>query len=428
MEGIMKFRNTKSVLVLVILSIFLPLTLGYAQKEFKLKKGATGKICLSCHDGLQEKMKKRFVHTPLADGDCTGCHNPHTSYYDMLMAAPADSICYTCHDSVVPEDAKSVHQVVAEDKCVACHDPHAADNASNLLKNGSELCYECHQTLAVKIKENKYGHPPVQKDCLGCHNAHASSKNTSLLDDGAPVLCLKCHATDKPTFKKLHMDYPVQKADCTSCHDPHGSNTAAMLYDNVHEPVAKRNCNRCHVKPTSSEPFALNAAGYETCLACHYEMMTEVLNKSQIHWPVVDKKGCMNCHSPHASPEKKLMRQPMLEVCGSCHADTVSRQERAATKHPPIAEGSCGECHLPHSSDNQFILKEESVVELCADCHEWQTHTTHPIGEEFVDPRNKNLTLQCASCHRTHGTEHKHFIYFQTTNELCVQCHVRFRR
>lgn len=425
----MKLREIKSVWLLVAFFVLLPLQSQGAQEEqYKLKEGAAGKVCLGCHEGLKEKMEKPFVHTPLADGDCVGCHNPHTSAYAMLMSAPADKICYSCHESVVSENAKSVHEVVAEGECISCHDPHASDNEMNLLKKGSELCYECHDELAERIQQNKYSHPPVREDCLGCHAAHASDKNEKLLESSAPELCLKCHATDKPTFKKLHMDYPVQKADCTSCHDPHGSNKAAMLYDNVHDPVAKRKCERCHVKPTSSQPFDLNAEGSETCLACHYEMMTETLNKTQLHWPVIDKKGCINCHSPHASVEKKLLKGPMLELCGSCHADTIARQERAVTKHAPIAEGKCGECHMPHSSDNQFILKRDSAVDLCADCHEWQTHTTHPIGEDFVDPRNKNITLQCASCHRTHGTEHKKFLYFSTTNELCVQCHVRFRR
>ena len=201
-----------------------------------------------------------------------------------------------------------------------------------------------------------------------------------------------------------------------------------MLYDNVHEPVAKRNCEMCHANPTSSQPFALKAPGSETCMACHYEMVTDVLNQNHVHWPLVDKKGCINCHTPHASPEKKLLRQPMLALCGNCHADTVARQERATTKHPPIAEGDCGACHMPHGSDNQFILKEESVIDICADCHEWQTHSTHPIGPDYTDPRNKNVTVQCLSCHRTHGNENKHFIYFSTANELCIQCHVGFRR
>jgi predicted CXXCH cytochrome family protein len=407
---------------------FLPLSIGYAQGKYKLKEGAAGKICLSCHEGLQEKMQKPFVHTPLADGDCVGCHNPHTSTYEMLMAAPADTICYTCHDSVVPDEPASVHQVVADGECISCHDPHAADNELNLLKKGSELCYECHDGIAEKLKDIKYEHPPVREDCLGCHQAHASGENDSLLMDNSPALCLNCHDTDKSTFKSLHREYPVERGDCTSCHDPHGSNQAAMLFDNLHDPVAKRNCERCHNEPNSSAPFGLKAEGYETCMACHYDMITDVLNRSQIHWPIVDEKGCINCHSPHASQEPKLMREPMLEVCSKCHADTIARQKRAVTEHPPIAEGNCGECHQPHSSDNQFILTEDSLIELCADCHEWQAHTTHPIGEEYIDPRNQNISIQCASCHRTHGTEYKMFLYFPTTNELCVQCHVRFRR
>jgi predicted CXXCH cytochrome family protein len=118
----------------------------------------------------------------------------------------------------------------------------------------------------------------------------------------------------------------------------------------------------------------------------------------------------------------------MLIVCGECHSDTIARQERSPTEHPPIAEGECGECHSPHSSDNLFLLNESSELDLCDNCHEWQTHSTHPIGEKITDPRNENLTLQCASCHRTHGTEFRHFTYFETINDACTQCHSEYRR
>ena len=423
----MKLPISKFTILLIAISLFLPLT-THGQEEFKLKEGASGKICLGCHDRLQEIMEKPFVHTPLTDGNCIGCHNPHTSEFSRFISAPADRICYTCHDNVISAEAESVHQVVAEGKCISCHDPHAADYEANLLREGSKLCFECHQELETKIKTSKFSHSPVKENCVACHNPHASEDNSMLLEDKAPDLCLGCHATDSSTFKSLHRDYPVQKADCTSCHDPHGSNQAALLYDVVHPPVAKRNCERCHVPASSTPPFALKAGGHDTCRACHYELISDMLNESLIHWPVVDAKGCMNCHNPHASPQEKLMREPMLEICGKCHSDTLERQKRSATEHPPIAEGRCGECHAAHSSDNKFILKKDSLIDICADCHEWQTHTTHPIGEEYVDPRNPNLTLQCSSCHRTHGTEHNHFLYFAQTNELCVQCHVRYRR
>ena len=95
---------------------------------------------------------------------------------------------------------------------------------------------------------------------------------------------------------------------------------------------------------------------------------------------------------------------------------------------PGIADGECSECHSPHSSENLFILSEASFMDLCGACHEWQTHTTHPIGAEVIDPRNGNISVDCSSCHRVHGTEYKHFIYTENKDDLCTQCHADYRR
>jgi predicted CXXCH cytochrome family protein len=298
----------------------------------------------------------------------------------------------------------------------------------NLVRAGGELCFECHAALGEKIKKNQFQHEPVTKNCLKCHDPHVSAQSPRLLKSAEPKLCLGCHKTDKPSFSRAHRNYPVTKGRCSSCHDPHGSNTARILFDNVHEPVADGKCHECHEKATSSPPFALKDSGFELCEGCHYEEVADIFNKSRLHWPIADKSGCLNCHAPHASPEDALMAEPMLGVCGRCHADTVARQERSQTKHPPIAEGECSECHSPHSSDNLFLLNEASELDLCAACHEWQMHSTHPIGEKHVDPRNQNVSLKCSSCHRTHGTEYEHFIYFDTTNEMCIQCHAEYRK
>jgi predicted CXXCH cytochrome family protein len=55
-------------------------------------------------------------------------------------------------------------------------------------------------------------------------------------------------------------------------------------------------------------------------------------------------------------------------------------------------------------------------------------HSSHPLGPKFTDPRNPNRTLDCLSCHRAHGTEHKHLLPTAKSTELCVQCHERFKR
>ena len=401
---------------------------AYAAGEFKLRPGARGKLCIGCHDGFAEVLKRPFVHTPIAKGDCTGCHSPHTSNHERLLSAETGEMCQDCHADLVPEETQSAHQVFVEGKCMSCHDPHASDHEMNLVRAGSELCFECHEAMGEKIKGNQFQHEPVTKNCLKCHDPHASAQSPRLLKHAEPRLCLGCHKTDKPSFSRAHRNYPVTKGRCSSCHDPHGSNTARILFDNVHEPVADGKCHECHEKADSSPPFALKDSGFELCEGCHYEEVADIFNKSRLHWPIADKKGCLNCHAPHASPEDALMAEPMLGVCGRCHADTVARQERSQTKHPPIAEGECAECHSPHSSDNLFLLNEASEIDLCATCHEWQAHATHPIGEKFVDPRNQNVSVKCSSCHRTHGTEYEHFIYFETTNEMCIQCHAEYRK
>jgi len=67
-------------------------------------------------------------------------------------------------------------------------------------------------------------------------------------------------------------------------------------------------------------------------------------------------------------------------------------------------------------------------VELCGRCHDWQKHASHPMGDKTRDPRNTNLVVVCTSCHRAHGTEHKHMLPFATPTALCTNCHDKFKR
>lgn len=397
-------------------------------RDLKLKKGARAKLCVECHDEFAAKLKRSHLHTPLSEGDCTGCHDPHTSNNAMLLAAESGALCYECHDEMDASSARSVHEVFAEGKCAECHDPHASDNENNLLRTGSALCFECHKEMGEKIASNEYAHDPVEEDCLECHSPHYSEKDRKLLVDAQPGLCLECHEVDDASFKKRHKNYPVETGRCSLCHDPHGSSTEALLFDNVHDPVAGGECDECHMKATSKTPLALKDSGYEICEGCHYEDIADMLIKPRVHWALLGKDGCVNCHAPHGSANEGLLKDSMISVCATCHADTIARQARAKTKHEPIAEGECIECHSPHGSENLFILNESSPVEVCGACHDWEAHSTHPIGEKVIDPRNPNVTVSCLSCHRSHGTEYKHFIYFQNKDDLCVQCHTDYRR
>ena len=410
-----------------LLLLLAPVAAG-AAPNYKLKSGPISKICIECHDEFNEVLTRRVLHTPVAEGKCAGCHSPHASDYAKMLSAPRGEICQDCHHDLTPETVVSVHPPFAERKCDSCHDPHGTDNRMILFRAGSALCFECHEDLGKKVQSNRFAHKPVTESCLKCHEPHTSSTSTSLLKKPQPALCLECHKTGGAAFRQKHNNYPVEKGRCTSCHNPHGSDTASILYDNIHPPVAEKKCSECHAKPGAASPFALKDRGFEICQGCHYDTVNDAFNNAHMHWPLLDERGCINCHTPHASPDDSLLKGSLIEVCGSCHADTVARQSRSQTKHDPVAEGDCVACHSPHGSDNLFLANEATTPELCGLCHEWQAHSSHPIGEKFVDPRNPNLTVDCLSCHRSHGTEYEHFLYFETINQMCVQCHAELRR
>lgn len=398
------------------------------QNPYRLKEPDQKKLCLSCHTDFEPKLKQRFVHTPVRTGSCSGCHAPHVSSHGKLLFDDVRQICAACHGAMIPAGAKSVHQVVADGQCDKCHDPHASEHNANLRAPGSELCFSCHAQVGETVTKAKFRHSPVQQGCETCHAPHASEGSLRLLKNDVPALCLKCHKPDSQAFQARHMNYPVATGSCTSCHDPHGSDQPGLLQNNVHAPLSSGTCTQCHEGPGSSTPFATKRAGFELCQACHGEMVRTTMAQRRLHWPVADDKGCANCHNPHASKHDKLLKSSTAQLCGDCHADTMKRIASTSVKHVPVDSGSCEACHSAHGSDGAYLLNRASVIETCSTCHDYSTHSAHPIGEKAIDPRNKNLRVDCLSCHKGHGTQFKWMLLSATNLELCTQCHTKFER
>jgi predicted CXXCH cytochrome family protein len=229
------------------------------------------------------------------------------------------------------------------------------------------------------------------------------------------------------------MNYPVANADCISCHNPHGSNNRGIVFDVAHAGVTQRKCTECHQKSPS---LKTKRQATDLCKECHKTTVDQTLNKNRVHWPVLDKVGCLNCHGPHATKEQNLLQDSERNVCGKCHGDTVELQKWSISNPDnkelcePVKKGSCTSCHSPHAADEILLMPQESIsIDLCGRCHEWETHSSHPIGEKVVDQRNKNLTISCLSCHKACGTKNTpDMLTFDTTYELCIQCHVERKR
>jgi predicted CXXCH cytochrome family protein len=415
------------VLLLALAAPALALPAAPKQQTYKLKPGAEGKLCLDCHPQLEDVLKKAFVHTPVKSRNCAGCHNPHASKHGKLLSAEGGAVCTACHPNVVPAEAKSTHKPVSDGTCSKCHDPHASGFKANLVRGANDLCAGCHEKVAGAAAKAKFPHKPVVDSCVACHDPLGSAKGGKILKADVPALCVGCHKTDRQVFAKQHGNYPVAKADCTSCHDAHGSSQRGMLKDTVHPPVAKQGCAQCHNPAGSPDALATKSSGAQLCRGCHAQKLTAFNDRSRVHRPVADG-DCLACHGPHASKEKGLLKASTLTVCGSCHADTVKRQALSVTPHEPIRDGKCTACHDPHSSDAALAFVKAEVVDTCGTCHDWLKHSSHPMGKEVVDPRNRNLSTQCLSCHRSHGTEYKHLIPYPTTSALCTKCHETFKR
>jgi predicted CXXCH cytochrome family protein len=191
--------------------------------------------------------------------------------------------------------------------------------------------------------------------------------------------------------------------------------------------VAKAQCTMCHEPPGSKTPYKTKQAGAELCRTCHSKRMAEMLERPRVHQPVAEG-ACTACHGAHASKDPGLLKASGVVTCGVCHADTIRRQEQSPTKHKPINDGQCFQCHDPHGGNAALLFTDPNPITLCGKCHDWQQHSTHPIGEKIKDPRSANQYVICSSCHRAHGTEHKHMLPFGTTTALCTNCHERFKR
>lgn len=398
------------------------------QNPYRLKEPDQRKLCLGCHTDFESKLKSRFVHTPVRSGECSGCHDAHVSSHGKLLSADTHEICAQCHGSIIPKEPKSVHRVVADGDCQKCHDPHASDNPANLVASGSALCFTCHKEMGEAVAKAKFKHKPVEQGCDTCHSPHASDKSTALLKGPVPEICVNCHKPDTPAFGAAHMKYPVGKSSCSSCHDPHGSDQPALLLNSVHQPLGDRSCTQCHESPDSQTPFATKRPGYELCKGCHSDAVNGMLGKKRLHWPVADRTGCVSCHTPHASKHDKLLKAETPQLCGSCHADTMKRIGAVPVKHAPVEGGTCTACHSAHGSDTVNLMSGPSLTQTCTACHDYQTHSAHPIGEKAIDQRNKNLRVDCLSCHKGHGTAFKHMLLAETNLELCTQCHKKFVR
>lgn len=321
-----------------------------------LRADLTTTLCVTCH-AEQAGLNKKFVHGPVAGGNCILCHQAHSSWHRALLNQPPEETCSACHGEVFQSlrARRHVHAPMLEDRCTDCHDPHAADAPRQLGSDIAGLCTSCHEPLGQKLRSDAVLHGPVTGDnaCIDCHQGHASDL-PGLQTQSQPAACLSCHDRDlrdaagRPlaNIAALLRDNPfhhgpIREGNCTACHDPHSSPRFRLL--------------KIDYPPDFYAPF--DPARYALCLSCHHpELMTSPSglgvtgfrdgDRNLHHVHVNQEKGrtCRACHEVHASAQPFHMRESVPFGSGNWMLEIKFQKSDNG--------GSCAPgCHKPVSYD-----------------------------------------------------------------------------
>lgn len=178
---------------------------------------AQDKPCTDCHS---EYAKKKVVHAALEMG-CKRCHTdldasttPHTSKGRLPVGPGADQVamCTQCHEREGFE-GKFVHAPVATGNCLVCHDPHASDHQGLLKKDPPALCLSCHPEIGqgphVVAGFSRSGHP------LG--EPYKGNTTEDPMRPGRRFYCASCHEPHRSEWPKLSR-FGIGMAPCLKCH------------------------------------------------------------------------------------------------------------------------------------------------------------------------------------------------------------------
>ncbi len=244
----------------------------------------------------------------------------------------------------------------------------------------------------------------AEKPCRRCHRMDATAKDRQP-HKPADSLCFACHHEEIATYPNLHK--PTAAWQCLECHQPDFGESD--LYPD--EPVR-------YVVAEIAELSSL-------CYRCHQREQQKFASYDAMHGPV-GEGACMFCHNSHGSRRPKLLHEKPTTLCVDCH-DLAEMLERPVV-HPVLLQKGCTACHDPHGSNHSLQLKD-ALVPLCFSCHPQikELENNHPVNGHpshgRPDPRDRQNTITCISCHDPHGSEADRLLPDEEMMMVCIRCH-----
>jgi predicted CXXCH cytochrome family protein len=182
----------------------IPLTQEHPVQGEKTFRVDEAEVCTKCHARL---TSLRSTHRPVADGECSVCHEFHGGTSKLLRDGAGKQICLGCHPDIMPEGAQVIHAPLKDEGCVACHLPHGSAHEKLLIEDYSsakylgyttesyKFCFKCHQREIVRFPDT--GYSTEFRD--GERNLHYLHVNM----DKNGKNCKLCHVTHTGNFPKL---------------------------------------------------------------------------------------------------------------------------------------------------------------------------------------------------------------------------------
>ena len=182
-----------------------------------LQSAPVGQSCYACHEKLKKHIESSpLTHSVALTGlRCANCHDPHGAPWPYLLPQRMDKVCLRCHDRPVQASdghtvadmkplltqSKYLHGPVKQGDCSGCHDAHAGEDNLLLARfpktfyapfnvENYALCFLCHEKQVVLQRTTKvltefrngdvnmhYLHVNREtkgRTCKACHAIHGS--------------------------------------------------------------------------------------------------------------------------------------------------------------------------------------------------------------------------------------------------------------
>lgn len=207
---------------------------------------------------------------------------------------------------------------------------------------------------------------------------------------------------------------------CAACHE----DLVRAFLSKPHPVTGPNVCTSCHGKSekhieegTAGTIFAFKLTDIpneksKMCLICHHRTQSTFLasphGKSSM--------DCTSCHSIHAGKaESSHLKASTLQTCSSCHEEIFS--QFALNERHRLQEGilSCITCHNPHEPATRERLAGFKN-EACLKCHQDK-------GGPFLFEHGASRVEGCMACHEVHGSPNRHLLTHQSVSDLCFSCH-----